>query len=155
MKIKLVHFIIPLFILVSCLNAHGLHLKLEKKPSCINIFSSYDGNMPVASGKVTIYYNNNRTIFQTGRTDKNGGFSFIPDKEGTWYFAIDDEMGHTKKLKIPLGHDFFKNRGEKKENRQHNPTPYYLKLFLGAFLILLLTFIIYFWKKRKEKMKDQ
>ena len=43
--------------------------------------------------------------FQTGRTDANGVFAFVPDTAGEWGFIVDDGMGHRKEstFLIPEG----------------------------------------------------
>ncbi len=57
-----------------------------------SVFSSGDS---IAYGEVLIYSPGNSEVeYQNGRTDKNGVFSFLPDKTGIWKVEVDGGLGH-------------------------------------------------------------
>jgi nickel transport protein len=140
-------------LLVLNLLSHGLTVKWEKRAPGIHLSAFYSQNNPMISAKVEIYFGDSETVFQTGSTDKNGAFSFIPDQAGIWWVVVDDEMGHRRKLKINLKEDFFKARDPKDEKPESKQLPYYLKILLGALLILVITIFLFTWIKKKEQQK--
>ncbi|MFC2156165.1 hypothetical protein ACFLRB_06735 [Acidobacteriota bacterium] len=94
--------------------SHGLTIKVEKIPPFVMITSTYHGGSVITDAEVTVFLTDPQKEFQKGRVDKKGKFSFIPDREGTWFFRADDGMGHRKTVKIAIGTDFF--TGKSKDN---------------------------------------
>lgn len=88
--------------------SHGLKLKVDKQSPSVLIEAGYHGGMAIGDAEVKVFFNDVQTVFQKGKTDVHGRFSFIPDKAGTWYFQVDDGMGHRKRIKIEVDDDFFK-----------------------------------------------
>ena len=140
--------------LVLYLLPHGLTVKWEKRPPGIHLFALYSQNNPLVSGRVNVYFSDSEAPFQTGTTDKNGAFSFIPDQPGIWWVVVDDELGHRRKLKIQLKQDFFKEKNQKGIKPENNNLPYYFKILLGAFLIIFMTCLLFAWKKKKEQKEN-
>ena len=46
---------------------------------------------------------------QTGRTDEQGRFAFIPDVSGKWRVIVRDEEGHQCNASMTITEDFFTN----------------------------------------------
>jgi hypothetical protein len=159
------------------LYSHGVQLTIVKKYPCIVVNAKYHGSKALAHADVTIHFENEKTEFQVGKTDKNGNFCFYPDQTGTWIVTADDAMGHRTKGDVLIKNDFFevlpkpseteeeiKSTGntqtqslktEENANLTQNDTCcYLLKIILGVLLILVLTFLLHLWKKRKDNKKD-
>jgi len=55
----------------------------------------YDDGSPMAFCETAVYApGKGEDAFQTGTTDRTGGFAFLPDTNGTWSVTVDDGMGH-------------------------------------------------------------
>jgi nickel transport protein len=158
-----------LFCSMSLLFGHGIKLTVVDKYPCIIVNAKYHGSKDLANANVTVFFEKEANEFQKGNTDKNGNFCFYPDQTGKWMVTVDDGMGHRKTKEIVIGSDFFtilppepepepkkeepipvKKVKETKEDRD-DICCYLLKIVLGIFLILLVTFILYRWRKRQEK----
>ena len=113
------------------------------------------------------------TEFQKGNTDKNGNFCFYPDKPGKWDVLVDDLTGHRGKKSIILSEDFFNvaSLPEKEKSpleitpvkvQEKSPSPIFseelcyflLKIVLGVLLILVITYIFYRIRKRRERSEE-
>lgn len=89
---RILSLLFSFLFLVSSAWAHGL--KGEIGRGGIVITAQYENNEPISYAKVEIFAPNSKIRFQSGRTDKNGRFSFVPDRKGKWQVIIDDEDGH-------------------------------------------------------------
>ena len=61
--------------------------------------SQYDDGEPMSYAEVEVYGPVEKIVFQSGRTDQNGRFLFLPDKVGEWKIIVNDGMGHQLVLK--------------------------------------------------------
>lgn len=169
-----------LFILSTAsflLYGHGIQLTVAKKYPCIVANAKYHGGQELADANVIVRFENQ--VFQKGKTDKNGNFCFFPDQTGKWTVTVDDGMGHLGKGDMTIENDFFevlpkpteheletktptpsqpipqtqKTEGKSPltQNTQNDTCCYLLKIILGALLILVITFILYLWKKKGNK----
>lgn len=91
-------YIIALFAIWGALTAgnvmaHGTAGWLEESVA-IRVTAQYDDGNPISYAKVEIKGPESDTAFQTGHTDRNGLFMFIPDGAGTWRVTVDDGLGH-------------------------------------------------------------
>lgn len=81
----------------SRVEAHGTEGLLEEGTG-IRVVARYDDVDPMSFAKVTIscteQEGENATHFQTGKTDRNGNFIFIPEVDGKYRVTVQDEMGH-------------------------------------------------------------
>jgi nickel transport protein len=66
----------------------------------LRVYARYDDGAPMDYADVEITTPADGTVFQTGRTDRNGVFMFVPDQPGKWRIVIRDGMGH----QLTLGH---------------------------------------------------
>ena len=81
---------------------HGVRYDLSRQGTALR--AAYDDGSPMAFCDVTVYSPNDpRDAFQTGTTDPNGGFAFLPDTNGVWRVTVDDGMGHLVEAKIEVG----------------------------------------------------
>lgn len=126
--------------------AHDVETKVEFAIPSVIVRSTYAGAEPVAFGQVLVYSPANRkTEFQNGRTDANGGFSFLPDRDGEWLFVLDDELGHRKEIKIPVA----QSRLATGSNEAAGPQSTWQKMIVGLAIILGTTGMLLWWKARK------
>ncbi|WP_320169517.1 hypothetical protein [Maridesulfovibrio sp.] len=85
---------VSLFRIVPC-HAHGVSYEIIDTTPAISFKSGFSSGEPIAYGEVTIYSPDDREVeFQNGRTDKNGVFSFMPDRPGVWKIEVLGGMGH-------------------------------------------------------------
>lgn len=100
--------VIFLLLLVSVqVFSHGVELKAEEKPPFMVVRAAYSGHHEIPGMKMMIYSPDSEKLFQEGKTDIHGKFSFTPDQTGTWKIIADDGMGHKKSMEISLSERFF------------------------------------------------
>ena len=88
--------IIALFLLIFTANpalSHDLQYEVSDSQSVVIKFFFGD-NMAFSYESYEIYAPNESIPFQTGRTDKLGRISLLPDREGVWRIKIFSESGH-------------------------------------------------------------
>lgn len=86
----------------SALYAHGVVWQLSGK-KVYGFEFSYDDESPMGFAEIKVFGPDDSTkLSQTGRTDKNGYFAFIPDAEGQWLVAADDGAGHLAKAELAV-----------------------------------------------------
>lgn len=94
-------------VLTAVLPAHDLQTKVEDRPPFVVISAAYEGTEPASFIAVTVLppasANIKADAFQTGRTDFEGKFVFIPTTAGDWRVRLDDEMGHRVDLVAKVG----------------------------------------------------
>jgi len=71
--------------------SHGTDCSIGEGAKYIKTF--YDDGSPMAFCKVTVFAPD-ESEFQSGITDRNGVFAFLPDAPGAWKIEVDDGMGH-------------------------------------------------------------
>ena len=104
LKTLVVAFILSLLLCIPSANlwAHGVDWILSSKKT-YGVEFTYDDESPMAYAEVKIFGPNDSTkLSQTGRTDKNGYFAFIPDADGQWLMAADDGAGHLAKAELSV-----------------------------------------------------
>ena len=82
---------------------------------------------------------------QTGRTDEQGRFAFIPDVPGEWRVIVRDEEGHQCNASMNITEDFFTNT-EQPVNSQYASLPQgwdsFMRALLGVSIIFNIAMII-------------
>lgn len=83
--------------------AHSLGVGVEIAGQTVVLRCRYaDGYFPDA--EVLVYSPDEPDrAFQTGRTDRDGVFSFVPNTNGAWSVVVDDGMGHSKAVEVAVG----------------------------------------------------
>lgn len=67
------------------------------------IRAAYDDGSPMEYCDVAVYSPaDGETEYQTGTTDPNGCFAFVPDTAGVWRVTIDDGMGHMVSAEVTV-----------------------------------------------------
>ena len=67
------------------------------------IKATYSDETPMAYCEVAVFAPDDETSeYQTGITDRNGCFAFVPDTSGVWQVRVDDGMGHLVTAEISL-----------------------------------------------------
>ena len=95
-RASLVVFACPLL----CL-AHGV--KHEVFDVGTGIKATYGDGTPMAYCEVAVFApDDDVSEYQTGITDRNGCFAFVPDADGLWRVRVDDGMGHLVTAEISL-----------------------------------------------------
>ncbi|MCL4784507.1 MAG: hypothetical protein KJZ70_15845 [Bryobacterales bacterium] len=86
----------------ALLSAHDLQTRVEVKPPFVVISASYEGTEAASFIAVAVHAPASAGVkadaFQTGRTDFEGKFVFLPTGPGDWRVLLDDEMGHRVEL---------------------------------------------------------
>lgn len=80
--------------------AHGITVTLERHGDVVVAVSRYDGGIPVRGADVVVRAPGADAPFQTGKTDAEGRFVFMPAAAGEWQVAVDDGMGHRRTVRI-------------------------------------------------------
>ncbi len=76
-------------------------------PPAVVVRSAYAGRDPVPFAAVQVFGpQGDKQEFQTGRTDRRGVFSFVPDAAGGWRVVVDDEEGHRREVRIEVPERF-------------------------------------------------
>jgi nickel transport protein len=87
--------------------AHSIRVDMTLKSPAVTIYAGFSKTKPIANAKVEIYAPEAETHYQTGKTDINGNFAFLPNTFGEWKIKIDDEMGHVRNTSISIPKEFF------------------------------------------------
>lgn len=75
--------------------AHDLKLSVQRVEPVVIVRALYGGAEPAGNADFEVRGPSNpRLLYQSGRCDPNGAFSFVPDSEGDWNVLIDDGFGH-------------------------------------------------------------
>lgn len=92
--------------------SHGVELRTEETPPFIVVQAAYSGHHEISGMKIMIYSPDSKELFQDGKTDIHGKFSFTPDRTGTWKIIADDGLGHKKSIELSLSERFFSHGEE-------------------------------------------
>ena len=137
----LVFLVLPLF----CY-AHTVNYAVENKGVTVRVF--YSENDPASYSKYEVYGPGDQLPHQTGRTDKNGCVSFLPDRKGIWKVKVwgESEHGfHGTDVSVEVGEGLMLKGFKKPLVATH------LKLFVGVSLIFGLFGIITLWRNWRGK----
>ncbi|RLB10909.1 MAG: hypothetical protein DRG27_02205 [Deltaproteobacteria bacterium] len=129
--------------------AHGVMGKIGK--GGIVVTAQYDTGEPMSYAKVEISAPNSKLPFQSGRTDRNGRFCFLPDTAGTWKVVVDDEIGHRLELEIPVNTALEVKEKALKQNFVDHYLSRYTKAIIGICLIFGFFGCILGWRGKKGR----
>lgn len=133
---------------VGHLWAHGVEYQID--PGGLTITVWYEGlkSTPMSNAFVKVFAPGENAEFQKGRTDRNGRFSFFPDRPGKWTITINDEHGHGVVAEVVVDEEL------KPLSQTQSLLPIYLKLLIGVSVIFgifgLVSFLVN-WKKNRFK----
>ncbi len=171
MSKSILFIIVAFFFANSPLMGHAINFETERHPPVVTVKAFFSRTSPVVDARVMIYAPGETEPFQTGYTDSEGYFAFVPDREGEWVFGIDDGMGHADRILVEVGSDFFatgESPVEDVEREQETAAvetsgsecvfmvggiPLIYRVIFGIALILGITGIFYGVRARKA-LKD-
>jgi len=132
--------------------AHGVEGEIKIFSGGVVITATYDTGEPMSYAKVEVYAPDSKIKFQTGRTDRNGRFAFVPDVPGRWRVIVSDGIGHQIKLSVEI-----KNIASRKIEIQKPPEnrPLFISRKIAAVFGILLIFGLFGWIKEIWRIKQR
>jgi nickel transport protein len=76
----------------SILEAHTVNYEVQQKGIAVRVF--FGAEDPASYSEFEIFGPGDTLPHQTGRTDKNGFVSFVPDRKGAWKVKVLGESSH-------------------------------------------------------------
>ncbi len=141
--------------------AHAIRFEVEKHYPAVTVHAYFSRTASLVDASVEVFAPGNEEVFQKGRTDKYGFFTFRPDESGSWRVTVDDGMGHFDRTTVNVSDKFFKAdeliideektteedtavvSDGKQEKVQQSEIPMIYRIIFGLSLIFGLTGIIY------------
>ena len=142
---------IVFFLLPQTALAHGVEGEVTLFSGGVVVTATYDTGEPMSYAKVEVYAPDSKIKFQTGRTDRNGRFAFVPDMPGKWRVIISDGIGHQLELAVEvksLAHG--KTEIQKTADTNHRV---FISRKTAAIMGVLLIFGIFGWIKEFWQIK--
>ena len=132
--------------------AHGVgYREISLKSIPLEFFYSTGEKMSYREAKV-FSPNDSKFAVQSGRTDEQGRFAFIPDVSGEWRVIVQDEEGHRCEAKINITQEFFTNTDKNKiENNSPKGFEFFIRALLGVSLIFNLAMLVRIKKTHAHK----
>lgn len=130
------------------LYAHGVKGSIESGGICIT--ARYDTEEAMSYAKVTIRSPEKGLDFQTGRTDRNGRFCFLPDKTGEWEVIVADGMGHRLKLAVPVAREITATGAKTGGHGTADRASRFERALMGLSIIFGISGCLLWWRNRKR-----
>jgi len=143
MKKPVVALAFLLFVNSGHLWAHSVAYKVGRGGITITVWYEGIKPIPMKGAFVRVFAPEEDTEFQKGRTDRNGRFSFYPDRPGKWQVVINDGNGHGIVADVEVGKDF------RTSSPMRIPFPFALKLLVGLSIIFGIFGVLSLWKNRE------
>ncbi|WP_239060934.1 DUF4198 domain-containing protein [Desulfovibrio sp. JC022] len=122
---------------------------VETSPA-VTFKSGFSSGDPIAYGEVLIYAPENTEVeFQNGRTDKNGVFSFLPDRAGIWKVEVDGGLGHKLMFDVEVA-ESDKNELATHEKEAPLQGSIEIRALLGISLIFNLCLAVTYLRARRK-----
>ena len=144
--------LLPLGLFLGAIDSYGHSLNYHMEQKGIAVRAFYSAKDPASYSQYEIYGPGDKEDLphQTGRTDKNGFLSFVPDRAGTWKIKLWGESGHgyhgfTAEVKV-----------DKELNLESFSKPLvaaHTKLITGLSLIFGIFGVYAFWRSRRKPEK--
>jgi nickel transport protein len=154
LKVTWFVLLLPLGLFLGETDSHGhsINYHIEQKGIAVRAF--YSAKDPSSYSQYEIYGPGDREDLphQTGRTDKNGFLSFVPDRAGTWKIKLWGESGHGYHG-FPAG-----VKVDKELNLESFSKPLvaaHTKLITGLSLIFGIFGVYALWRSRKKPSKRE
>ena len=115
----------------------------------------YDDGEPVSYAAVEVLNLEEKIPLQTGRTDRNGRFLFLPDKPGEWKVVVNDEMGHRVALKTTIDKNInLTGNGDQTDtDADAVAVSKYEKVLMGITIIFGMCGFFFWWNGKKNRNK--
>lgn len=94
-----------LLLVLAALSARGHGLEFVRVEGATSLRALYSDGRPASFCDVTVRAPGEAEDFQQGSTDRNGVFSFVPDRPGAWQITVDDGMGHRAETAMEVAAD--------------------------------------------------
>jgi nickel transport protein len=144
--------LLPLGLFLGETDSHGHSINYHVEQMGVAVRAFYSAKDPASYSQYEIYGPGDKEDLphQTGRTDKNGFLSFVPDRAGTWKIKLWGESGHgyhgfTAEVKV-----------DKELNLESFSKPLvaaHTKLITGLSLIFGIFGVYALWRSRKKQEK--
>ncbi len=128
----------------ASLRAHELDIAATLSAPAVCLRATYAGADPVPFAAVQVFAPG-AAEFQNGRTDRRGGFSFLPDASGSWRIVIDDEEGHRRETTVHVPESFTANT----HAAAPPEVPRFWRALTGVSLLIGATGFLYGFKVRR------
>jgi nickel transport protein len=130
----------------SILQAHTVNYEVQQKGIAVRIF--YAPEDPASYSGFEVFGPGDTLPHQTGRTDRNGFVSFVPDRQGVWKVKVLGESSHgyhgvTTEIKI--------NKNLDLESFKKPLAATYSKLIVGISLIIGIFGLYALMASRKKR----
>jgi nickel transport protein len=145
---------LPLGLFLGGIDSHGHSVNYHVEQKGIAVRAFYSAKDPASYSQYELCGPGDKEDLphQTGRTDKNGFLSFVPDRAGTWKIKLWGESGHgyhgfTAEVKV-----------DKELNLESFSKPLvaaHTKLITGLSLIFGIFGVYALWRSRKKPSKRE
>ncbi len=129
--------------------AHGVRGVIDTRQAAC-ILAEYDGGDPMSYGSVEIIAPDSKLLFQSGRTDRNGWFCFLPDIPGDWQLDTSDAMGHKLRLTSTVDENMIPSAGDETGINSGGLGVRSIRIVDGLAVIFGSAGILAWWRSRKR-----
>jgi len=135
--------------------AHGVRGKITSKTGIL-VEAEYDDGEPMSYAAVEVFILKTKLPFQTGRTDRNGKFLFLPDKPGDWKVVVNDEMGHRLALITNIDKNIDLSKKSEQTDKYAVSLSRHERVLMGISIIFGIFGVFFWWKGKRiySKMKS-
>jgi nickel transport protein len=105
--------------------------------------------------KVNIKAKGKEFPYQTGGTDTNGRFCFVPDHEGQWTIVANDGMGHRQELNVQVNMGTSPADMKISHNNKTDGNSRLVKGLCGLSIIFGFTGILAWYRSRNRTSVDE
>lgn len=151
--------------------AHAIRMQIEENPPAVTVWAGFSAATPLIDATMEVIAPDGETLFQSGRTDKQGRFAFLPHEAGEWTLKVDDGRGHRQTTRLHLSESFFGTEPDELATEQlesgrdkadiveqqshhhhshHDHIPLLYKIIFGLAVIFGITGIFYGLKAGKK-----
>jgi nickel transport protein len=126
-------------------SAHDLEVTVTMAPPAVVLRAAYGGAEAAPFAQVQVFAPGAAAAeYQTGRTDRRGYFSFVPEAGGAWRVVVDDEEGHRREITVAVPEPFSSGAAAPAPRASR-----FERALLGVALILGMTGFLYGYKARR------
>jgi len=116
---------------------------------CVVVTAQYENGSAMPYAVVEIRAPGSKEPSHRGKTDNNGRFCFSPDISGEWSVAVNDQMGHSFELTVPVSDELVLQKDADTAGKKAILYRYQ-KAMMGVSLIVGIGGILFWWKGRKN-----
>jgi nickel transport protein len=129
--------------------AHDFEVTVRTTDEAVIARATYGDQGPAPDAYVAVYAPGEpMNEYQTGQTDRNGYFSFVPGGPGDWEIVIDDGTGHRDRKTVSISAG---SPPESEASALPASQPTWQKLLIGLSLILGLSGFFYGISNRRAQ----